>query len=102
MDSASIDVQIAANPETSGTTGASNGSWDRAAGYTAQCNLDLWGGTPVPQPTPSSVSPDLVDCTSSRARAPGAAQGSRPTKTVDLGKLSDIGLYRGGTDFSLC
>ena len=50
----------------------------------AQCHLVLWGGTPVPQPTPSSASPDLVDCTSSRARAPGAAQGSRPTKTVRI------------------
>src|SRR5260370_39183350 len=34
--------------------------------------------------TPSSASPDLVDCTSSRARAPDAAQGSRPTKTVQI------------------
>src|SRR5260370_37361480 len=38
-----------------------------------------WGGTLVPRPTPWSASPDLVDCSSSRARAPGAARGSRPT-----------------------
>src|SRR5258708_7068521 len=42
-------------------------------------DLLLWGGTLVPRPTPSSASPDLVDCSSSRARAPGAARGSRPT-----------------------
>src|SRR5713226_4840018 len=53
-----------------------------AARTSAQCRLVLWGGTPIPQPTPSPASPDLVDCTSSRARAPDAAQGSRPTKNI--------------------
>jgi len=50
----------------------------------AWCQLVLWGGTPVPRPTPPSASSDLGSLTSSRARAPGAAQGSRPTTIVRI------------------
>jgi len=56
----------------------------RGARTHAKCHLVLWGGTPVPRPTPSSASSDLGSITTSRARAPGAAQGSRPTKIMQI------------------
>jgi hypothetical protein len=52
--------------------------------HSCETHLVLWGGTPVPRPTPSLASSDLAEHASSRARVPGAARGSRPTKIVRI------------------
>ena len=74
--------------------------------------LSLWGGTPVPRPTPSSASRILF---THKQPGEGARRGSGEPpheNCADLGKLSDIGLKPvpsgadkfliPGTGFSLC
>jgi O-acetyl-ADP-ribose deacetylase (regulator of RNase III) len=51
--------------------------------YLFQLLTILWGGRPRPQPAPVRPS-DLTENLTSRARAPGAGQGTRPTYTTGM------------------
>src|SRR5258708_26467556 len=42
----------------------------------------LWGGTPVPQPTPPSASSDRDDCTRAGRGRPARLGGAAPRKTM--------------------